>query len=100
VLECVTHHAIFEALGPHIMICICHVLIEPSYEFLPKISVGQVTLVQLLHYSGIELSVEQAHCPWPYGTGDQGCDAMADVSEDIFPVGVLELVHTVVELYV
>jgi len=40
VLECVTHHAIFEGLDPHMMVCICHVSIEPSYEFLPKSSVG------------------------------------------------------------
>jgi len=105
VFESVTHHAIFEGLGPHMTVCICHVLIEPSYEFLPKSSVGRVTLLRLLHYLGIELvkfscCIEQVHCSWPDGTGDQGCDATTNVSEDILPVGVLELVQTVVELYV
>jgi len=92
VLECMTHHAIFEGLGPRTMVCICHVLIEPSYKFLPKLSVGQVALLQLLCYSGVELikfggGVEQAHCSWPYGTSDWGCNATADVSEDVLPVG-------------
>jgi len=87
------------------MVCICHVLIEPSYKFLPKLSVGQVALLHLLCYSGVELiefcgGVEQAHCSWPYGTSDRGCDAMADVSEDVLPVEVLKLVQTVVKLYV
>ena len=45
VLECVTHHAIFEGLDPHMTVCIRHVSIEPSYEFLPKSSVGRVTLL-------------------------------------------------------
>jgi len=105
VLECMTHHAIFEGLGPRTMVCIHHVSIEPSYKFLPKLSVGRVALLQLLHYSGVELiefggGVEQAHCSWPYGSSDRGCDAMADVSEDVLPVGVLELVQTVIKLYV
>ena len=42
VLECVTHHAIFEGLGPRTTVCIRHVLIEPRYKFLPKLSVGRV----------------------------------------------------------
>jgi len=105
VLECVTHHAIFEGLGPCMTVCIRHVSIEPSYKFLPELSVGRVTLLRLLRYSGVELiefggGVEQAHCSWPYGTSDRGCDATADVSEDVLPVGVLELVQTVVKLYV
>ena len=40
------------------------------------------------------------HCSWQYGTSDRGCDAMADVSEDTLPVGVLKLVQTVVKVYV
>jgi len=40
VLECMTHHAIFEGLGPCTTVCIRHVSIEPSYKFLPKLSVG------------------------------------------------------------
>jgi len=45
VLECVTHHAIFEGLDPCMTVCIHHVSIEPSYEFLPKSSVGRVALL-------------------------------------------------------
>jgi len=72
VLERVTHHTIFEGLGPHMMVYIHRVLIEPNYKFLPK-SFGRVALLQLLRYSGVELiefsgSVEQMHCSWPYGT--------------------------------
>jgi len=105
VLECVTHHAILEGLGPCMTVCICHVSIEPSYKFLPKLSVGQVALLRLLRYSGVELiefggGVEQVHCSWPYGTSDWGCNATVDVSEDILPVRVLKLVQTVVKLYV
>jgi len=86
------------------MVCICHVSIEPSYEFLPKSSVGRVALLRLLRNSGIELvkfsgRIEQAYCSWPDGTGDRGCNASTNVSEDVLPVGVLELVQTVVELY-
>jgi len=44
--------------------------------------------------------VEQTHCTWPYGTSDWGCNATADVYEDILPVGVLKLVQTVIKLYV
>ena len=104
-LECVTHHAIFEGLGPRTTVCIHHVSIEPSYKSLPELSVGRVALLRLLCYSGIELiefsgGVEQVPCSWPYGTSDQGCNAMADVPEDVLPVGVLELVQTVIKLYV
>ena len=103
-LECMTHHAIFEGLDPHMTVCIRHVLIEPSYEFLPKSSVGRVALLRLLHNSGVELvefsgCIEQAYCSWPDGTGDRGCDASTNVSEDVLPVGVLKLVQTVIELY-
>ena len=105
VLECVTHHAIFEGLDPRMTVCIRHVSIEPSYEFFPKSSVGRVALLRLLCNSGVELvefcgCIEQAYCSWPDGTGDRGCDASTNVSEDVLPVGVLELVQTAIELYV
>jgi len=105
VLECVTHHAIFEGLDPRMTVCVRHVSIEPSYEFLPKSSVGRVALLRLLRNSGVELvefsgRIEQVYCSWPDGTGDRGCDASTNVSEDVLPVGILELVQTVVDLYV
>jgi len=104
VLERVTHHTIFEGLGPRTMVYIHRVLIEPNYKFLPKLF-GRVALLRLLRYSGVELiefsgSVEQMHCSWPYGTSDRGYNAMVDVSEDALPVGVLKLIQTVIKLYV